>query len=476
VTHITVDPDEVVRLASDLIAIESHKDTPGREAAIGRFLVEWFHERGVDAELLPALDGRSNVIARLELGGPGPTLLLNGHLDTVPAGDMKDAFAPRIADGVLWGRGACDMKAAVAAMACVLAATARELRDRSSATPGGGPAMACVLAATARGEAALRLFDSDSSPAAAHRSQAARELPDATTATPGGGPAMACVLAATARQLREGTPAAVQARGSGPLAGTLVFCGTVDEETGSLGVKRLVESGLKADYAVVGEPTCLRAAIAHKGACFIRITLVGRGAHGSCPEKGVSAASYGARILAALEDELRPRIAKRTYPLLGPSTVSVGRICGGTEPNIVAERCELDVDRRTLPGETNALAEVRELVARICDNVEGLTYDVVEMDRTSIVPHVALGTPPDSKLAQACAAACREAGLPAEPVGVTYWTDGAHLAANGIQTVILGPGDIAHAHGPQDHVAVADIVRAADLYLRIAQTLLGSGS
>ncbi|MEN6368266.1 MAG: M20/M25/M40 family metallo-hydrolase [Thermotogota bacterium] len=397
-THITVDSDEVVRLACDLIAIESHKDAPGREAAIGRFLVGWFHEREIDAELQPALDGRSNVIARLELGGAGPTLLLNGHLDTVPAGDMKDAFAPRIEDGVLWGRGACDMMSAVAALGGVVAAAARPLRDRSSAT--------------------------------------------------------------------------ARARESGPLAGTLIFGGTVDEETGSLGVKRLIESGLKADYAVVGEPTCLRAAIAHKGACFIRITLVGRGAHGSCPEKGVSAASYGARILTALEDQLRPRIAKRTYPLLGASTVSVGRICGGTEPNIVAERCELDVDRRTLPGETGALTGVRELVASICDNVDGLTYDVVEMDRTSIVPHVALGTPPDSKLAQACVAACREAGVPTEPVGVTYWTDGAHLAANGIETVILGPGDIAHAHGPSDHVRVDDIEQAAAVYLRIAESLL----
>jgi succinyl-diaminopimelate desuccinylase len=398
VTRINIDASEVVRLASDLIAIESHSATPGREAAIGSFLVEWFLSRGVDAKLVPALDGRPNVVARVDLGGPGPALLLNGHLDTVPAGDMKDAFTPRIEDGVLWGRGACDMKSAVAAMCGVMAATARQLRDRSLAT--------------------------------------------------------------------------ARARESGLLAGTLIFGGTVDEETGSLGVKRLVESGLKADYAVVGEPTCLRTAIAHKGACFIRIGLVGRGAHGSCPEKGVSAASHGARILTALEDELRPRLAKRTYALLGASTVSVGRICGGTEPNIVAERCELYVDRRTLPGEIDALAEVRALVASICDRVDGLSYEIVEMDRTSVVPHVALGTPPDSKLVKACAAACRDVGVPAEPVGVAYWTDGAHLAASGIETVILGPGDIAYAHGPNDHVQIADLLKARGIYLRIADALL----
>jgi acetylornithine deacetylase/succinyl-diaminopimelate desuccinylase len=246
----------------------------------------------------------------------------------------------------------------------------------------------------------------------------------------------------------------------------------VDEETGSLGVKRLVESGLKADYAIVGEPTSLRAAIAHKGACFIRIVLAGRGAHGSCPEKGVSAASYGARIVTAFEDELRPRLAKRTYPLLGASTVSVGRICGGTEPNIVAERCEIDVDRRTLPGEVDTVGEVQDVVAAICDGVEGLSYEVYETERTSTVPHVALGTAPDSPLALAAAAACKEASLPADPVGVTYWTDGAHLAANGIETLILGPGDIADAHGPNDHVKIDDIIKAAQVYLEIACRLL----
>ena len=410
VTFITIDRDEVVRLACDLIAIESHSQAPGREAAIGRFLVDWFHARGIEAELVPAVGDRANVIARvwhshsaLDESEPSRTLLLNGHIDTVPAGAMKDAFAPRVEDGVLWGRGACDMKSAVAAMCCVLASVARS-----------------VPAVDLRRE-------SSSSKAAGSQPSGERAL---------------------------------------------LFAGTVDEETGSLGVKRLVESGLKADYAIVGEPTSLRAAIAHKGACFIRIVLTGRGAHGSCPEKGVSAASYGARIVTALEDELRPRLAKRTYPLLGASTISVGRISGGTEPNIVAERCEIDVDRRTLPGEADTVGEVQDVVAAICDGVEGLAYEVYETERTSTVPHVALGTAPDSPLVLAASAACRTAGLQADPVGVTYWTDGAHLAANGIETVILGPGDIADAHGPNDHVRVDDIIKATGVYLGIARQLL----
>jgi acetylornithine deacetylase len=111
-------------------------------------------------------------------------------------------------------------------------------------------------------------------------------------------------------------------------------------------------------------------------------------------------------------------------------------------------------------------------VAAICDGVDGLTYEVYETERTSTVPHVALGTAPDSPLGLAAAAACREAGLPSDPVGVTYWTDGAHLAANGIETVILGPGDIANAHGPNDRVEVDDIVKAAQVYLWVVRNLL----
>ncbi|MEW5826081.1 MAG: M20/M25/M40 family metallo-hydrolase [Candidatus Bipolaricaulota bacterium] len=381
--------EDVVALARDLIAIESHALARGREAAVAEYLAGWFRARGVETELLPAVGDRANLVARASFGA-GPTLLLNGHLDTVPAGEMQDAFAPRIESGILHGRGACDMKGAVAAMACAL--------------------LACEA-------------DDD---------------------------------------------------GRRALRGTLVFAGTVDEETGSQGVKRLLESGVTADAAVVGEPTDLRLAIAHKGACFVRVRLTGRGAHGSCPQEGTNAASYGARVVAALEDHLQPQLARRSYPLLGPATLCVGRICGGTEPNIVAERCEIDIDRRTLPGEHDALREIVDVVERVCANVPGLTVEVYETERTAVVPHVALGTPPEAPIAQAAAAACRALGLADEPVGVTYWTDGAHLAANGIETIVLGPGKIADAHGPRDQVRVADLVTAVAMYSGIGKRMLSA--
>ena len=198
-------------------------------------------------------------------------------------------------------------------------------------------------------------------------------------------------------------------------------------------------------------------------------TLSGQGAHGSCPEEGVSAVSYASEIVRALERDLRPKLAERTHTLLGPSTVNVGRVCGGTQPNIVAERCEIDIDRRMVPSDIEPLAEIERIVAEICGGVDGLSYEVVESPMTSVVPHTALETSPSSPLAKAAL----EAGLPdPAPIGVTYWTDGGHLAENGIETIILGPGDIAHAHGPRDHVEIAQLRRAVEIYTHIARQLL----
>jgi acetylornithine deacetylase/succinyl-diaminopimelate desuccinylase len=381
------DHQEAIALAEALIAVQSHLEVEGREAEIGRRLQRWFADHGIPAERQRVKGERANLVARVS-GSPGPTLLLNGHLDTVPAGAMADAFQPRRRDGVLHGRGACDMKGAIAAMAVATAVAARS--------------------------------------------------PDA-------------------------------------LAGTLLFAGTVDEESGSLGVRALLDSGVQADYAVVGEPTSLRVAVAHKGSCFVRVELTGRGAHGSCPEEGVNAALLGARIAVALEDTLADRLRGRTHPLLGRSTVNLGRLCGGTQPNIVAERCVLEIDRRLLPGEQGPVHEIEALIAPICE-AAGVAFEIREMPMTARVPHVPLGTDPNSPIARAARAACVAAGIDPEPIGVTYWTDGGHLSARGIETVILGPGDIRFAHGPEEHVAEAEIIAAAQIYLEIAGTLLSAES
>src|SRR5438067_4607248 len=111
-------------------------------------------------------------------------------------------------------------------------------------------------------------------------------------------------------------------------------------------------SGVRAQYAIVAEPTLLNIVNAHKGVARWHLETAGRACHSSRPEQGVNAVYRMARLLGGVEayaDKLR---ALPPDPVLGPRTVSVGRVMGGVSPNTVPDFCRADVDRRLLPGET----------------------------------------------------------------------------------------------------------------------------
>src|SRR5205085_1020835 len=157
---------------------------------------------------------------------------------------------------------------------------------------------------------------------------------------------MAAMLAAFARLVRE-KPAG---------AADVILACTVDEEHTFTGVTRLVESGLRADAAVVAEPTCLKIVHAHKGVIRWHLETTGRSCHSSSPEQGVNAIYRMGRVLTGIEryaDRLR---ASRSDLLLGPPTISVGRVEGGTSVNTVPDRCRIEIDRRVIPGEDAAAA------------------------------------------------------------------------------------------------------------------------
>lgn len=121
-----LDVDEVVQLAASLVAIESHRDAPGREGPCSEKIASVFGDWGLEASLQPVLEGRPNVTAILRGSGGGASLMLNGHVDTVPAYEMDfPPFAPRVEGGMLYGRGSVDMKGA---LACMMTAM-RLLRD-----------------------------------------------------------------------------------------------------------------------------------------------------------------------------------------------------------------------------------------------------------------------------------------------------------------------------------------------------------
>jgi acetylornithine deacetylase len=167
---------------------------------------------------------------------------------------------------------------------------------------------------------------------------------------------MTAMLTAFARIVREKPSGAMN----------VVMACTVDEEHTFLGVQELVKRGVRADLAVVAEPTQLQIVNAHKGVVRWDIQTTGKACHSSAPERGVNAIYRMGKLLLAIEQLAEELRRTAPHPVLGPPTLSVGRIDGGTSVNTVPDRCRIEIDRRLLPGEdsASALAQFKEQLAR----------------------------------------------------------------------------------------------------------------
>jgi acetylornithine deacetylase len=118
--------DDLQRLICELVAIESVNPdlvaSGGGETAIAGFVANWLRVEGLTVEVVEPVSGRPSVVGLLHGSGGGRRLMLNAHMDTVGAGAMERPFDPVVKDGRIYGRGACDMKASLAA----ILVTARE--------------------------------------------------------------------------------------------------------------------------------------------------------------------------------------------------------------------------------------------------------------------------------------------------------------------------------------------------------------
>jgi acetylornithine deacetylase/succinyl-diaminopimelate desuccinylase-like protein len=241
----------------------------------------------------------------------------------------------------------------------------------------------------------------------------------------------------------------------------IVFAGLVDEENAQAGSRALVASGFKSGLAIVGEATRLQVVTAHKGSLWLRLETRGKSAHGARPELGRNAIHAMARIVEVLETDYAASLRRRHHPLLGHPAVNVGAICGGTQPNIVPDRCEIRLDRRTLPGETEAGVK-REIRSRL--RREGLRASVVA---DKLAPCLSLETDPRLPLVAQFLKSVRQA----KPCGVQYFCDASILAHGGIPSVVFGPGDIAQAHTADEWIAVASLEKAQAMLVRFLKSL-----
>jgi succinyl-diaminopimelate desuccinylase len=421
-------PGDVVALARELVRVPS-ENPPGEERAVAAYIVDWARAHDLDATLLdtPGHPDRPNAVvavgdtgandagsgndaeAAVDASATGPTLVLNGHTDVVPAGDPEvwthDPYAADVViepDGaggereVLYGRGSADMKTGLA-LALV---TAKRFASR------------------------IDSVDSD----------ATVDTEDETVG------ADDCAVDAD----------------DGSLGGSLVVHAAAGEETGIPGARTCIDAGYGGDYAIVLEPTDMRVATSAKGVVTYRVTVRGESTHASHPDEGVNAID-AARELFDRVDEYDAALREREDPLVGRGYASVTSVEAGTDGNmgVIPDACAFLLDRRVLPGESiDAVdAEVDELLA------DAAREAGVDADRETVQYYESASIPADHALAELVREATGDRA-PSEPWGMTAATDAREFVAAGIPAVVWGPGSLSQAHTVDERIELDDAVDA----------------
>ena len=380
-----VDPQQVIDLAADLIRIPSVNGVGEADAVTA--IANVLRCEGIEFRVEDVLPGRPNLI--VEMGpGDGPTLWLNGHLDTVPIGNRlawcREPFGGDVHDDRLYGRGASDCKGGVAAM---------------------------IYAAVALRRARV------------------------------------------------------------PLAGRLRLTAVMGDEEGWIGIRHLLDGGMRADAFVSTQwSTAGQIALGYRGLCWVEITTLGRMAHGSRPTSGINAVEQMVDVvLPALRALELPSGEATPVKIPGPS-VNLASLTGGDAPNIVPDLCRATLDYRLVSGQSSH--QVAQAVDAVLDALRA-AHPQLRVERQVLLRAEPLFTDPRCELVRCLGQAVESvSGRPAIYFGKTGTAD-ANLVHERLQipVVAYGPGNDT-VHGPDEWVAVDDLVNVARVYANFAADFL----
>lgn len=376
--HRFIRKKELVDLTIRLVQTPT-ENPPGNEKGAAQFLKPFLSKMGFKIKTVLSPKGRWNLMAERRWGRGGRTLIFNGHLDVVPAGDPSKwkypPFQGKLSKGRIYGRGASDMKSGIASFIHALSTIERS------------------------------------------------RLP-----------------------LRQGA---------------VVLHLVSDEEShGHQGMGFLTQKGgIRGDAVLVGEPTDLQPVIAQKGALWLRISTLGKSAHGSRPHLGVNAIEK----MMKLTERLSSIPLEKEHPLLGKPTLNIGTIQGGTKINIVPDRCEIGVDRRLLPGEKKeeVLGEMQGVLDSLQSQDPFFQYRMEEIDfaePSEVNPEeeiVKIGV-------EAIQNVMGKKPLLRASSGFTdsrFYVNQCHMPA-----LIFGPGGVDQSHTTDESVEVDALVHAAHIY------------
>jgi acetylornithine deacetylase/succinyl-diaminopimelate desuccinylase-like protein len=260
--------------------------------------------------------------------------------------------------------------------------------------------------------------------------------------------------------------ATAEACGHG-FAGDVILTAVADEEFASVGTEA-VAATIRADAAIVTEPTELQLAVAHRGFVHLEVEVQGRAAHGSRPHLGIDAIAKMGRVLVGIEELDRRLRANPTHPYVGSGSLHASLIEGGQEFSSYPARCLLQAERRTIPGETVELVEreLREIITRAGEGDPDFSAEF-----RAPISREAFEVAEDAEIVQAVRRqATAVLGSEPETVGVSFWADSALLAEAGIPTVLFGPlGEGAHAE--VEWVDVASLEQCVEIYAGVAAEL-----
>jgi len=376
--HQFIKKKELVDLTIQLVQT-STENPPGNEKVAAQFLKSILPKMGFKIKTVHSPKGRWNLIAEKRWGRGGRTLIFNGHLDVVPAGDPSQwkypPFQGKLYKGRIYGRGASDMKSGIASFIHALS-----MIDRSEIS------------------------------------------------------------------LHQGA--------------VILHLVSDEESHGHQGMGFLTQrGGIQGDAALVGEPTDLHPVIAHKGALWLRISTFGKSAHSAKPHLGVNAIEKMIKLM----DRLNSLPLEKEHPLLGKPTLSIGTIQGGTKINVVPDRCEIEVDRRMLPGEKKE--EVLGVMKEILDSLQSqdslFQYRMEEIDYAEPSE-----VDPEEEIVRVGVEAIQEVLGKKPPLrAFSGFTDSRfYINQCHIPTLVFGPGDTNQIHTTDESVEVEALVHAAHIY------------
>jgi len=253
---------------------------------------------------------------------------------------------------------------------------------------------------------------------------------------------------------------AAAARVAGTTRGDVVVAAVVDEEWQSAGTSALIASGVRADAAIVTEPTGLAIMPAHRGFAWVEVRVDGRAAHGSRWDIGIDAIRHAGLLLAELDRIDTEVLPRRSHPLLGRPSLHASTIEGGLGLSTYPDRCVLRIERRTIPGERSedAMRDVRDACERVrARHPEFRAH--AELMFAQPPSDVAM----DAPVVRALAAVLAERGLAVQPQGMSAWTDAALLNDAGIPAICFGPGDMGLAHAAEEYIPIDETRLAASI-------------